>query len=239
MIKWGILVWCALIASGCAANFHEAHYYKITDQNNRFANYMKFEVRGHSQFSNAKYASGYYDQAALDRFFNSVIVTPAKTKRAIPKPDPKPEVNKKGDGEASGAADTTADAESESLVLTPVGNDGVLTLVMSTNASEILKTIGAFAENELVAKALTNLVNRNTIIGASETKVELEDTAALSTALKAELTALLQAILSNPTAEQTEAALMKILSALSRASGGPGSIGGFDEASAWIATIKD
>lgn len=236
MIKWGILVWCALIASGCAANFQETHYFKIHDKEGKTTNYMRLRITGNAQFTSAKYASGYYDQAALDKFFNTTSAKNVGTQQAVPNGnDQKPA--KKSDDSSSNQSNTAGQSDQ---TITPVGNKGVLTLVLSTDASAILSVIGAFAENEIVANAMVNMVSGQSLKEVSETEIEFKETASLSKSLINELNTLMGKFPAEPkTVEDAEIALKNILSALSRASGGPAKINDFKEAAVWIETIKE
>ena len=65
----------ALVMSSCATTFKENHYYQsINPKTQRVTNYYRLTVNGYAVMSSARYVSGYYDERAVDLYFNEVKV---------------------------------------------------------------------------------------------------------------------------------------------------------------------
>ena len=64
-----------LAIAGCGTSFRENHYFSSASDNpsrEGKTNYFRVTVDGWAAFSAARYVSGYYDERAIDLFFNEV-----------------------------------------------------------------------------------------------------------------------------------------------------------------------
>jgi len=122
--------------------------------------------------------------------------------------------------------------------LSPSKGNGAFVMVLSTNASSVTNTIGQFAENQIVADAITNLANRDLII-AEEIQGQADVLSANAT--KDELRELFSLVPSTQTqeAEETISAYLRILNSIARGldSDQPG-FNTFDEANDWMQNEK-
>lgn len=156
----------SLFLSGCVATIKEDHYWQALDANGEPTNYFRLSVRGQATMSSARYVSGYYDERAVDLFFNELKVNPTQP----------------SDTDTLFEADLLDNTgENEIKPLLPGEQDGAYMLILSTNASSVTNTVGQFAENQVVADAVTNLVNRD-LIRTSRTQILLNANSANASA---------------------------------------------------------
>ncbi len=207
--------------AGCSSDFKEVHYFKSVstdDSQDRPTNFYRLTITGQSAFSNARYVSGFYDERAVDLFFNEIKSDP-ENNNAI----------------AKIFEDDQKEPGSDEVIkpLSPDNKNGALVMIFSTNANAVAGAIGSFAENQVVADAVTNLINRSTIKEARAAKAMLEANSAQATAVKAELEALFGAEeISNPATAKI--AYGRILSAIANALDPDTHLATFEEAEAWF-----
>lgn len=146
--------------AGCST-FSEQHFFKSIDSKRQAINYYRLRVSGATGLSSSRYLSGYFDEAAVDTYFNE-IVQPANA-TVFPKRD-----------DAATAAVPAPGAER--IVPISGGDDGrVLVLILSSNADEIANQIGAFAENREMTATLGRLLNRDKIEASANAADSLAD----------------------------------------------------------------
>lgn len=229
-----IAAWTACLAlSGCATHFKEDHYFQLIDPKAKSSdpatpyavtNYFRLKVSGYAGLSSARYVSGYYDERAVDLFFNELKVATT--------PDPAP-----GAGVNGIFQDQLKAPGSDEIIkpLDPTSQHGAFVMILSTNASSVARTIGQFAENQIVADAITNLMHKDVLLsGANEAGITSERANASAT----ELARLVGLIPSDgaPARSETESALVRVLSTIaSDLAGAPQSFGTLNEADAWFA----
>ena len=159
----------ALMLASCAS-FHEQHYFQTTDSRGEPINYFRVRVDGSSGLSNMRYLSGFFDERAVDLYFNEVKPTSATPDTAA-NIEPLFQSNQKSPG-----TDTTIAG------LEPTTH-GALVMIFSSNPNAVADTIGQFAETQQVADALTNLVNRDRVRAArTSTRQQAIETKRLSAA---------------------------------------------------------
>ena len=148
----GILFVVALLAPACTS-FSEDHFFGVPQSSLGGTgvakeNYFRVRVKGRAALSSARYVSGYYDERAVDLFFNEVKASSGA------QPDVRPLFvnDQKNPG-----------TDQNIKPLDPDEAHGVFVMIFSTNAKVIADVIGQFAENQVVADAITNLVNRDTV----------------------------------------------------------------------------
>lgn len=81
-IRYVLAVLCFGII-GCAS-FEENHYFQSVKLNTLAGesvptNFYRLHVSGRAWFSSARYCSGYYDERAVDLFFNEVKLKPTES----------------------------------------------------------------------------------------------------------------------------------------------------------------
>lgn len=149
-----ISVIITIFLSACAARFGEQHLFATIDPTtNQVVNIFRVHVKGSAELSNARYIAGFYDERAVDLFFNEVKaseLSDSDTKRGADA------IFKTVDCAGKDVAACQA-AQDQVLRVVPVGskpgNEGAFVLILSTNADAIAGTIGAFAENESVVQS--------------------------------------------------------------------------------------
>lgn len=139
-----------LTSSGCLSIFDEVHYFKSVDKNNRPVNYYRVRVWGDTFLSSSRYVSGYYDEASLDAYFNTI--SQPKNGVIVPVADEDVDANPKV------AAKSTGDDAEEVKPLAPDKDGRKLVLLLSSNSDEIARGISAMAQSSAVATTLSNLV---------------------------------------------------------------------------------
>ncbi len=137
----------AFAATGCRASLRETHIFQVTRPGATMPNFLKIEVNGYAAMGNARFVAGYYDERAVDLFFNE-IRPKAPDAPPIPSLCARPETP----GAACTGAETTDDT-----------THGAYLMIFSTNAAAVSDVIGQFAENQLVADALTTWLHKDEI----------------------------------------------------------------------------
>jgi hypothetical protein len=152
-----VLLLLAILLGGCAATIHETHflpsYAPGDDRQVNPVNFFRLKVDGTASFTNARYLSGFYDERAVDLFFNE-IKAPTNQKLF--------DENVKPPGQTANEAFKP---------LTPT-TDGAYVLILSTNADSIANAIGSFAESQVVADALTRAFNKDKFAAKAQSDVE-------------------------------------------------------------------
>ena len=181
-VRKAVLSLCsAALVSACSANFQEQHYFKSASGEN----YYRLRVKGKVRMSKARYLTGYYDERALDLFFNELKTT-GQTSEQESRIQRLFEPNQILPG------------TDEKLV--PLVEGGAFVLILSSNASSVADAIGQFAENQVVGDSLAQLLNRDLIVDSREKKAtfELEQTPAAASTSQ-ELSSLLASLCSSAT----------------------------------------
>lgn len=210
--------------SGCATGFKEDHYFQsINPKTDDVTNYYRLRVRGRAAGSSARYVSGYYDERAVDLFFNEV------------------KVGTTADSTSGGTREIFSsnlkDPGTNDVVkpLSPDDAHGTFVMILSTNASSVSRAIGQFAENQVIADAVTNLTNRDQILRDASA---LKGRAARANATAEELALLISLLPSSDTPKEpeTEKALLRVLNSLATGvSGVPTAFETLDQAAVWFA----
>jgi len=213
----------AILLSACATGFKEDHYFQsVSPKTGEVTNYYRLRVRGRASGTSARYVSGYYDERAVDLFFNEVKVGPTAAD---------------ADGtRAIFSADLRDPGTSDTIKpLSPDDAHGAFVMILSTNASSVARAIGQFAENQVVADAVTNLANRDQIL--HDTSASRGD-ALLANATADELARLVELLPAggSPGVAETEKSTLRLLNSVARGLGGRFvTFQNFDDAAAWFA----
>ena len=216
---FGLLV--VLSTCSCGTSFKESHYFTSATSQADFErprNFFRVNVDGWAAFSAARYVSGYYDERAVDLFFNEVKTVDAQ-EGVIIRPLFPGEVPEPFTGD-------------KIRPLSPAEGKGALVMILSTNADAVADAIGNFAEGQAAAAAISNLVNRDEIRAARRTQAEQEALAQGANALAAEVETLLASI--NP---QQEAAFrrdyLRVAQALGRSLDPPVAFADLSDLAKW------
>jgi hypothetical protein len=209
----------------CATGFKEDHYFQsLSAKTGEVTNYYRLRVTGRASGTSARYVSGYYDERAVDLFFNEVKVGPT---------DPEAEGTR-----AIFSADLKDPGTEDKIKpLSPDDAHGAFVMILSTNASSVARAIGQFAENQVVADAVTNLANREQIL--RDTSASRGDVA-LANASADEIAQLVALLPDGPSPEapETEKAALRLLNSIARGLNATvPSFDNFDDASAWFAQL--
>lgn len=205
----------SLLLASCA-QFDETHYFKTVNlETGEPVNYFKLRVEGRAGFSTARYVAGFYDERAVDLFFNELKGSQSTTSAQL-----------FVDNQKSPGTNT---------VLAPLDptQRGAFVMILSTNATSVANTIGAFADNNVVADAVTNLINRNQVQNQARSDASLAVTQRRGAAISSELTTLFNAV-PNTGSKAARGAYLDILNAISRALNAPQAFKTIEEAEQWL-----
>jgi hypothetical protein len=262
-----LLLIAALLLGACST-FNERHFFKSPGANGAPPNYFRLDISGSVNFSSARYVSGYYDEAAVDLMFNE-LKSPTVAADQKPASGPSSpstmagagSANKPTPGAGAGAstgtgANDTKQATSASaptpqasaapsphpsgqLVPLDGSKQGSFVLILSTNADAVADTIGNFAESNITAQAISNLINQDRLRIAQQMANKQATLKANASAVSVELTTLLaQVPTSAPGSQATVNAYLRVLSAISRALGAGRDFQKLEDAATWFSAAR-
>lgn len=214
------------LCSGCVTTFKEDHYFQsVNDESGQVSNYYRLRVAGYAYFSSARYVSGYYDERAVDMFFNEmkIAATPSGTTES---------------GELFKDDLANPGTEEKIKPLSPGDSHGAFVMILSTNASSVTNTIGQFAESQIVAEAVTNLANRDLLEnGGSNNQLAAGSANATSEEIK-KLLALVPDS-GTPQKDETIRAYIRVLNAIALGvDENDDSFESFSDAEAWLKSAR-
>lgn len=149
MKRWHVLASSfvgAILASGCTS-FQQTYHFQ-SSAGDGTVNFFRVRVEGDAQTAKTRYLAGFYDERAVDLFFNELKSTGDDLRPIFV-------TGQKAPGE-----------DAALKPLTPDKGKGTFVMIFSTNPKAVADTIGAFAESQVVSDALTNLVNRRDVQAA-------------------------------------------------------------------------
>jgi hypothetical protein len=133
------------------SSFSERHFFKSEDAYGNPLNYYKLSVSGKNFLSSTRYLSGYFDEKAVDAYFNQFT-----------QPD-------------KGLFDGTIKTEGSNVKpLEDALTGRKLVLLLSSNSDAIAQQIGQFANNQAVMSDLTRLIYRDHIKEAQSAKTSAD-----------------------------------------------------------------
>lgn len=159
----------AILLTGCAATVRENHFFAAyrnsAGAGREPVQFYRVSVDGNSYFSSTRYLTGYFDERAVSLFFNEIKGTPiaSNTRKLF--------------------SDEMVAAETKLAPLTPTTGNGAFVLIMSSNVDAVANTIGSFAESQVVADALTQVLNRDRVVAKGRSDAMLTVDRAKATAL--------------------------------------------------------
>ena len=200
ILRMLFLFWGTIFISSCT-RFGEIHYFQSRDIDGRVSNYYRLKVDGYARCSSAKYVSGFYDERAVDMFFNEMQIAPTSSTAT----------------RAGKLFETDQTNPGTQDKITPLNSTdaGAFVMVLSSNASSVTNVIGQFAENQIVADAVSNLANRDLI--AAELRAN-QATALTANATTTELQKLFALVpdTTKPNIVKTRRAYLRILNSIAR-----------------------
>lgn len=140
---------------GCSSGFQEVHYFKSETAPGETPNYYRLTVKGNTFISSSRYLSGYFDERAVDTYFNEFR---------------QPEQGRLQPADAPDASKETVKpltASSEGV------EDGVLVLLLSTNSDDVANQLGAIAVSQDMFVSVAGLANAPALQAAAESKAQL------------------------------------------------------------------
>jgi hypothetical protein len=153
-----VLLMLPILLAGCAATIHETHFLPIYSPNDdrqaNPVNFFRLKVDGTASFTNARYLSGFFDERAVDLFFNEMK---APTSQKLFDESIKP----------------PGQAGNEAFKPLSPSTEGAYVLILSTNADSIANVIGSFAESQVVADALTRAFNKDKFAARTQSDIEV------------------------------------------------------------------
>ena len=148
-IKFLIPILIMILLVSCST-FHEIHYFKDkVDSKSGISlvpNYYKVEIRGYSLISSSRYLSGYFDQSAINLYFN--------------------ELSQPKNGTLFNKT-----SENEKTFTNEVGNE--LIVILSTNAKAVSDQIGNIAKNQTILNSLATITQKEKYTEATNVKSEI------------------------------------------------------------------
>lgn len=233
-MKWPMIGVAAAMLSGCAAQFGDVHHFATVDPvTNQVDNIFRVKVSGHAEMTNVRYISGFYDERAVDLFFNEVKagdLTPTKGAEPIFKT-----------ADCTGLDSAACKAKQDQILgVVPVGGDigkrGAFVLILSSNADAIASTIGAFSESDLAVQSALFLATKD-VRDRAATVTAAADTVATG---RRSTMASIKSLLAIDPKTQTEATQRNLAVLRAAAAGiapdGPPNFKSIDEARLWFAS---
>lgn len=136
----------------------ELHYFKDSvgvkgtgESKTTVSNYYRVTISGFSFLSSSRYVSGYFDQDAINLYFN--------------------EMSQPANGRLWGSNNTTANNNNTSLVTNENGKE--LVLVLSTNSKAISDQIGNVAKNQIILNSMAQITEKDKIQESNAVKDQI------------------------------------------------------------------
>ncbi len=215
-----LAVFFAVALIGGCAKISEKHYFtSVSADGGQSTNYFRLTVEGSAQFSSARYVAGYYDERAVDLFFNELKTVDTSNRELF--------------------SDTLKSPGSNEVIkpLDP-SKRGAFVMIHSTNASDVANTIGNFADSNVAADALTNLLNQSDIAAARESDALLTVRKTQAVAVAGQVEQLLNLVPRPGTPAERKNAYLRVLNAIASGSGSPQDFKSFTEAKTWLKTAR-
>lgn len=141
--------------SSCST-FYETHYFKDKiglkegENKDKVANYYRVKIKGYSFLSSSRYVSGYFNQDAINLYFNE-IKQPENAK----------------------LFNTVQESTSNNKPFVTNEDGNELVLVFSTNAKAITEQIGNIAKNQTILNSIAQLTQKDKIKESMSVKSDL------------------------------------------------------------------
>lgn len=213
------VVW---LIGGCHAEVRETHYFAsfAPGKPAEPVNFFRLDVVGKSRFTNARYVAGFYDERAVDLFFNELKPSSDPPSRPL------------------FAANLTEPGTGDVLKPLSPGDTGAFVMVLSTNADAIANAIGSFAESQEVANNISTLLNQKELVKASQNATGFSGEQMLAGAFASELDTVLSNDALGASADSARAAMLRGLNLIAQSLGATQSFATVAEVQAWLAVRR-
>ncbi len=165
-IKYSTPILIMIMFTSCST-FHEIHYFKDkVDTKNGISlvpNYYKVEIRGYSLISSSRYLSGYFEQSAINLYFNEM--TQPKEAKLFNKTDDN-EMTQPKEAKLFNKTD-----DDDKTFTNEKGNE--LILILSTNAKAVSDQIGNIAKNQDILNSLATITQKEKYTELTNVKSEI------------------------------------------------------------------
>ena len=212
----------AVLVCGCQAGIRERHYFAsfAPDKPTEPVNFFRLDVKGKARLTNARYVAGFYDERAVDLFFN--------------------EIKPSSDAQARQlfAADLKDPGTAEVLKPLSPGESGAFVMILSTNADAIANAIGSFAESQEVANNISTLLNQKDLLKAGQSATSFTGEQVLAAAFASELNSVLSSSALSANAASAQASMLRGLNLIAQSLGAPQSFATVAEVQAWLAVRR-
>lgn len=221
-LRIGLVSWLVPLALGGCTSFSQVYHFQSAAAANGVPNFFRVKVEGDAQTAKARFLAGFYDERAVDLYFNELKPSDQYIRKLF-------ENDQKAPGE-----------DTVTKPLTPDKSRGTFVMIFSTNPKAVTDAIGNFAESQVVADSITNLVNRRELDAARVLTASAPTAAKSADAVADELAALLPADSTAPPGSETalKRSYLRALEAIARYTGGPQSLADFPAAKAWLGRAK-
>ena len=205
---------------GCHAEVRETHYFAsfAPDKPTEPVNFFRLDVVGKSRFTNARYVAGFYDERAVDLFFNEV-----KSSSAAP---------------SLFAANLNEPGTNEVLRPLSPADTGAFVMVLSTNADAIGNAIGSFAESKEIADNISTLLNRKELAKADRDATSFSGEQMLAVGFASEIDAVLSPVALSKSADNAKAAMLRGLNLIAQSLGATQSFATVADAQQWLSARR-
>lgn len=151
-----LLLGIVMVTTSSCSTFCETHYFKDKialklNEQEKVANYYRLKIKGYSFLSSSRYVSGYFDQSALNLYFNEIT-------------QPNQSILFNSTTDLSG---------NQTLLSSEDGNE--LVLVFSTNAKAITDQIGSISKNQTILNSIASLTQKEEIKESLNVKADIEN----------------------------------------------------------------
>ena len=200
-----------VVSTGCSSSFSEKHYFKSADAQGNPINYFRVSVSGNTFLSSSRYLSGYFDEKAVDSYFDQI----AQPDKALFKDQ--------ASADGGNVQPLNGNLKNRKLVL-----------LLSSNSDAISQQIGQFANNQAIMADLTRLVYRDNIKEAREAQTSSELQQARGKALADIGTAIITGLDENTDESTAVTNLLFYANRLASEFGNMTSFKTLDEAKTWL-----
>ncbi|MEN1706433.1 MAG: hypothetical protein AAGJ54_13095 [Planctomycetota bacterium] len=189
--------------SGCGSGKISERYHFPGVRDGEVVNYYRVDVEGRVEGTQLRYVSGFFDEDALNRYFNTFSQADNGTLISYNDPEPNPEV--------SVAAGEERDPDPQKL-------NRKLVMLLSQNSEVVADEIGGLAQSEAFATVVSRLIFADEIAAVETEKLEAERYDELLGRLKAQAGEVADRL---PGAAEPDAELLNFLNSVGAVLGSP------------------
>ena len=191
-------------------------------------NYYRVTVNGRADGNQLRYLSGFFDEEALDIYFNTF--SQSKDGALL-----KPQVKQTGEGATAAAEKLSEDERREA---DPKNEGRKLVLLLSQNSEAVAEQIGSLAQSKAFADVVGKLVFADEIADLQGERLKASRATGIASRLKSNATALGEKLEDGSLAgDRANEQLLSLLKQVIAEMGGADAIAGIDtfaQARAWI-----